>query len=81
MILWGTFGQLLLLGLVLREMALARVLAPEPAAALILLSKLLLLVVAIYAVITARTTVKQTAAPSPAPGVLPGAPLPKASMI
>ena len=56
-VLWGAFGQLLLLGMILTELRLARVLAPEPAGLLQALTKGMMVVLAIYAATSAYATV------------------------
>ncbi len=56
-VLWGAFGQLLLLGMVLRELTLARILDPVPSLILIVMTKGLIVLLVIYAVVTALETV------------------------
>jgi hypothetical protein len=56
-VLWGAFGQLLLIGMLLREFELARVLSPIPTDLLILITKGLIVVLMVYAVLNALSTV------------------------
>jgi hypothetical protein len=75
-VLWGALGQLLLLGMILRELALARVLSAEPAAVLIWMTKGLIVVLIGYAILNALTTVRSTSAkgtPDTPPGPRPAA--------
>lgn len=58
-VLWGAFGQLLLLGMLLKELTLARVIASEPADVLIWVTRGLTVILIVYAVITARATVRK----------------------
>lgn len=57
LVLWGAFGQLLVVGMLFRELELARVLAREPSVTLILLSKAAIVMLFVYAVMTALETV------------------------
>lgn len=59
-VLWGAFGQLLLLGLILKELDLARVMSSEPASTLIFMTKGLILFLVVYAVRTALAAVKES---------------------
>jgi hypothetical protein len=59
-VLWGAFGQLLLLGMILRELALARVMSPEPALLLIFMTKGMIALLIAYAILNALATVKGT---------------------
>jgi hypothetical protein len=65
-VLWGAFGQLLLLGMLLREFVLARALSDEAGELLILATKGLGLILLLYAVLNAINTVKGSSEKSPA---------------
>lgn len=76
-VLWGAFGQLLLLGMLLRELELARVLAPASADLLIAMSKGLALIVIVYAVLTARRITREV----PKAGAVLAAPAARAAAV
>jgi hypothetical protein len=56
-VLWGAIGQLLLIGMILREFQLARILSPVPVGLLIAISKVLIGALMFYAVRNALATV------------------------
>jgi hypothetical protein len=64
-VLWGAFGQLLLIGMFFRELDLASVLSPVSAGLLIVTTKIVMISLAIYAVIGSLGTIA-AGAPEPA---------------
>jgi hypothetical protein len=64
-VLWGAFGQLLLIGMFFRELDLAGVLSSVSAGLLIFTTKIVILSLAIYAVNGALGTIAKEAAPAP----------------
>ena len=73
LILWGAFGQFLLLGLFFRELGIARVLSPVSAEILIVVTKAMLVFLMGYAVMTALATVQKATTPVVATAARPPA--------
>lgn len=78
-VLWGAFGQLLLLGMILRELALARVLSQAPAGVLIVVTKGMIALLMVYAFMSAIATIKATSQRATTPGT--STPRPAAQMV
>ena len=60
-VLWGAFGQLLLIGMFFRELDLASVLSSVSAGILIVMTKIVMISLAIYAVSGALGTIAESA--------------------